>query len=88
MSSLALASAAVETISRGAPGKNNIKPNAINVTRRAIQEGSNKTVDFAAQLIRERLRTTTDMSKKDAYADALAIVLALRYDNESGPTAA
>lgn len=88
VSSLSIASNAVEAISRGAPGRKNVKPNAIRITRLAIEEGSNKTIDAAARAIRERLRKEKIPAAREAYADALAIVLALSYEPDNAPVAA
>jgi len=59
-----LADQAVTDIKRGVAGFENIRPNAVRITKLAIIHGANEALDAAARAIRMQAKATTDLAAR------------------------
>lgn len=86
-----LAEKAVTEIARGAPGRENIRPNAVRITKRAIIAGANEALDAAARAIRMQAKMTSDLAARqvmEACARGVEAVKSPIEQEESGPRVA
>lgn len=86
-----LADKAITDIARGAPGRENIRPNAVRITKLAIVAGANEALDAAARAIRMQAKATTDLAARqimEACARGVEAVKSPIEQQETGPNVA